>query len=142
MSFFYPIESTLRRPDERSGRDDRLVRRFNTGGRLHIHLRLGGADATRSRPIAAEVINLSITGGLVRFPATLRLKPGATVTLGNPPSTVVCRVVHTAMISTDHQDLGLEFVEPTDDFCADVSRAVAALRRDRGHVLAAWHRPN
>ncbi|MDW3217173.1 MAG: PilZ domain-containing protein [Acidimicrobiales bacterium] len=142
MSFFYPIDSALHRPDGRSGRDDRLVRRFLTGGRLHIHLRLGGADASRSRPIAAEVINLSITGALVRFPAKLRMKPGATVTLGNPPSTVVCRVVHTAMITADQQDLGVEFVEPTDAFCADVSRAVGALRRDRGHVLAAWHRPN
>lgn len=118
------------------------MRRFRTRGRLHIHLRLGGASATRSRPVTAEVLDLSITGAQVRIAASLRVKPNATITLGDAPSTVVCRVVHTRMVGTTHQDLGLEFHDPTDQFCADVSKAVAALRKDKGHVLKAWHRPN
>lgn len=142
MSFFYPAVSTLPRPGERSGRDDRLVRRFATRRRLHIHLRLGGATAGRSRPVTAEVVDLSITGARVRIGATLRVRADATVTLGDPPSTVVCRVAHTQMLGPTHQDLGLEFVEPTDAFCVDVSKAVATLRKDRGHVLRAWHQQN
>lgn len=141
MSFFYPIDSPPR-PGDRSGRDDRLVRRFTTRGRLHIHLRLGGATATRSRPIVAEVLNLSITGALIRITAGLRVRAAAKVTLGDPPSTVVCRVAHARMIGTEFQDLGLEFLAPTDEFCVDVSRAVGDLRKDRGEILEAWHRTN
>ena len=129
-------------PDDRSGRDERLVRRFVTRRLLHIHLRLGGSVARRSRPATAEVLDLSITGAKIRIAATLRVKVDATVTLGDPPSTVVCRVAHTQMLGTTHQDLGLEFLDPTDEFCADVSKAVAALRKDRGHVLKAWHQQN
>jgi hypothetical protein len=33
-------------------------------------------------------------------------------------------------------------VHQSDQFRLDVGRVVAALRKDRGQVIKAWHRPN
>lgn len=56
MTFYpFPTEPTPL-PGDRSGRDDRLVRRFNAGQGLRVHLRLGENPNAQKRPIPAEVI--------------------------------------------------------------------------------------
>ena len=45
--------------EDRSGKNDRLVRRLTTGGELAIDFRLGGKGAEHSRPITAEIIDIS-----------------------------------------------------------------------------------
>lgn len=117
----------------------RLVTRFGTGGQLNILLRLGGADAARSRPVVADVINISITGALVRIKGELPVWSGATVTLGDGESTARCRVVHaTSLAGTPWQDLGIEITEMTDPFHDELHQVIAALRNDRGQIHHAW----
>lgn len=143
MSFYlYPTELT-RLPGDRTGRNDRLVRRFDAGQQLRVHLRLGEHPNPQNRPIAAEVINISIAGISLRVHRTLRVFAGAMVTLGDGQSTATCNVVYTTKASDeDRQVLGLEFVQQTDRFRLDVGGVVGALRKDRGQVIKAWHRPN
>lgn len=141
---FYPFPSELHRlPGDRTGRNDRLVRRLDAGGRLRVHLRLGAHPNPQHRPISAEVVNISIAGVSVRVHRTLRVHAGAAVTLGDGRSTAVCTVVYTTRSHDhEHQLLGLEFGEQSDRFRDDVNAIVAALRKDRGQVIRAWHRPN
>jgi hypothetical protein len=128
---------------DRTNDNSRLVKRFTTDGRLHVHLRLGGRGPAHSRPTVAEVTDVSITGVLVQISGSLRVRQGATVTLGDGPSTAVCRVAHARVLTgTKSQQLGLEIVEQTDEFRRELSLAVGALRKDRGQVLAAWEHPN
>lgn len=141
---FYPFPTELSRlPGDRTGRNDRLVRRFDAGQELRVHLRLGANPNAQSRPVPAEVVNVSIAGISLRVHRTLRVFAGATVTLGSGESTATCDVVYTTQ-SSDHerQILGLEYVQQSDQFRLDVGRVVAALRKDRGQVIKAWHRPN
>ncbi|MEQ8839826.1 MAG: hypothetical protein RIB98_02520 [Acidimicrobiales bacterium] len=124
--------------------------RFTAGIRLRVHLRLGatpilpgGTPNPRNRPVPADVVNVSITGISLAVTGTLRVHCGATVTIGDGDSTAACRVAYTARSAeAGSQILGLEFVSQTDAFRLDVGRIIAALRQDRGQVIAAWHRPN
>lgn len=141
---FYPFPTELNPlPGDRSGRNDRLVRRLDAGQQLRVHLRLGANPNPQNRPTSAEVINVSIAGISLRVHRTLRVYAGATVTLGDGVSTATCNVVYTSR-STDleRQILGLEFVTQSDQFRLDVGGVVGALRKDRGQVIKAWHRPN
>ena len=143
MTFYpFPTEPT-RLPGDRSGRNDRLVQRFNAGQSLRVHLRLGENPNTQNRPISAEVINISITGISLRVHRTLRVYAGAMVTLGDGVSTATCSVVYTTKSSDlERQILGVEYVTQTHQFRHDVGRVVGALRKDRGQVIKAWHRSN
>ena len=144
MSFYpYPTELESLRDGDRSGRNERLVRRFTAGLRLRIHLRLGAPPNPHNRPIAADVVNVSIAGISVRVTGTLRVHAGANVTIGAGDSTAACRVIYTTLSGDDaSQILGLEFSSQPDPFRLDVGRVIGALRRDRGQVITAWHRPN
>lgn len=127
----------------RSGRDDRLVRRFQTGGRLHVHMRLGGQGTAHNRPVVAEVADISMTGLLVRVAGSLRVRAGAVVTLGDDYSTALCRVAHAkAPLGARVQNLGLEILEQSPEFRNELRLAVGALRKDKGQVLEAWEREN
>lgn len=127
----------------RAERDDRLVRRFTTSGRLHVHMRLGGRSATHSRPVVAEVTDVSITGMLLTVSGGLRVRPGALLTLGDGESTAVCRVVHVnTPAGSRSQRLGVEILDQTAEFRSELNLAVGALRKDVGQVRAAWERPN
>lgn len=142
---FYPYTSDLEllAAGDRTGRNDRLVPRFTAGIRLRVHLRLGAAPNPQNRPIVADVVNISITGVSLQVTGTLRVHAGASVTIGDGDSTAACRVAYTTRSAvTTRQILGLEFVSQTDAFRLDVGRIIAALRQDRGQVIAAWHRPN
>ena len=141
---FYPYpELESHGEDDRIGRNERLVGRFTTTLKLRVHLRLGAPQNPHNRPIAADVVNVSIAGISLRVTRTLRVHPGANVTIGSGNSTAACRVVY-ATTSPDgsSQILGLEFSSQTDEFRLDVGRVIGALRRDRGQVITAWHRPN
>lgn len=141
---FYPFPTELSRiPGDRSGRNDRLVRRFNAGQQLRVHLRLGANPNPQNRPIPAEVINISIAGISLRVHRTLRVTAGAMVTLGDGASTATCHVAYTTRTNDiERQILGLEYVTLSDQFRLDVGGVVGALRKDRGQVIKAWHRPN
>ena len=141
---FYPFPTELSRlPGDRSGRNDRLVPRFDAGHQLPVHLRLGENPNLQNRPIPVEVINISIAGASLRVVRTLRVHVGAIVTIGDGESTACCKVVFvTRSHELDRQILGLEFVSQTDKFRLDVGGVVGALRKDRGQVIKAWHRPN
>ena len=141
---FYPYPTEMGRlPGDRTGRNDRLVRRFSAGQQLRVHLRLGAHPNPQNRPLAAEVINISIAGISLRVHRTLRVYAGAMVTLGDGESTATCNVVYTTRSHDhEHQILGLEYVTQTDRFRYDVGGVVGALRKDRGQVIKAWHRPN
>lgn len=141
---FYPFPTELSRlPGDRTGRNERLVRRFDAGPQLRVHLRLGANPNAQTRPVSAEVVNVSIAGISLRVHRTLRVHAGATVTLGDGESLATCAVVYTAQSGDlEQQILGLEFVTQSDEFRLDVGRVVAALRKDRGQVIRAWHRPN
>ncbi len=141
---FYPFPTELSRlPGDRTGRNDRLVRRFDAGQQLRVHLRLGANPNGQSRPVPAEVVNVSIAGISLRVHRTLRVYAGAMVTLGSGDSTAACTVVYTAWSDDrERQILGLEYVHQSDRFRLDVGRLVAVLRKDHGQVIKAWHRPN
>ena len=65
------------------------------------------------------------------------------VTIGDGDSTATCRVVYTTRTTDpDGQILGLEYLRQSDRFRLDVGSVVGALRKDRGQVIKAWHRPN
>lgn len=141
---FYPFPTELgRRPGDRTGRNDRLVRRFTAGQQLRVHLHLGEHPNPQNRPISTEVLNISIIGISLCVSATLRVNEGAVVTIGDGDSTATCRVVYTTRTTEgDRQILGLEYVRQSDRFRLDVGSVVGALREDRGQVIKAWHRPN
>jgi len=141
---FYPFPTEMDRlPGDRTGRNDRLVRRFSAGQQLRVHLRLGEHPNPQHRPISAEVLNISIAGISLRVTRTLRVSVGAMVTIGDGDSTATCRVAYTARTAEpDRQILGLEYVAQSDRFRLDVGGVVGALRKDRGEVIKAWHRPN
>jgi len=141
---FYPFPTQVTRlSGDRTGRNDRLVRRFSAGQQLRIHLRLGANPNPQNRPISAEVVNVSIAGASLRVTHTLRVHAGAMVTIGDGDGTATCKVKYTAQSDDlDSQILGLEFVTQSDRFRLDVGSVVAALRKDKGHVIKAWHRPN
>jgi hypothetical protein len=141
---FYPFPTEVGRlPGDRTGRNDRLVRRFSAGQQLRVHLRLGEHPKPQNRPISAEVLNISIAGVSVRVARTLPVSTGAMVTIGDGDSTASCRVTYTTRTTEpDRQILGLEYVTQSDRFRLDVGGVVGALRKDRGQVIKAWHRPN
>jgi len=141
---FYPFPTEMGRlPGDRSGRNDRLVRRFDAGQQLRVHLRLGTNASPQNRPISAEVVNISVAGASLRVNRTLRVYAGAMVTIGDGDGLATCNVIYTARSDDlERQILGLEYVTQTDRFRYDVGGVVGALRKDRGHVIKAWHRPN
>ena len=128
------------RREDRSGKNDRLVRRLVTGGELAIDLRLGGKGAEHSRPVVAEVIDISLTGFLVRITGNLKVQPGSMVTLGEDDNTAVCRVAHAnSPAGSVEQELGLHITEMSDQFRTELHAAVAALRKDHGQMREAWY---
>ncbi len=119
--------------------NDRLVGRFTTSGQLHIRVRLCSPTNELSPPLTAAVINISVTGLLVRIASDQKVRPDASVTIGDGTSTAVCRVAHANSPSgSETQQLGLEIVEMTDAFREELHLTIAALRKDRGGLLDAW----
>lgn len=136
-----PRSLWLSDPGDRTGRNDRLVPRFTTSGTLHVHIRLGRRDNLHTRPITAEVSDISITGLLLRVTGSLRLREGAHITLGDGDSVGIGRVVHVRTTPDGrNQWLGVEIVEQTVRFREELMAAVGALRKDRGQLLAHWER--
>lgn len=126
--------------EDRTGKNDRLVRRLTTGGELAIDLRLGGKGAEHSRPVVAEVIDISLTGLLVRITGNLKVQPDSFVTLGEGDTTAICRVAHAnSPAGSIEQELGLHITEMSEQFRKELHAAVAALRKDRGQMREAWN---
>ena len=141
MTFYpYPDELEPSNPNDRTGRNDRLVRRLSAPLQLRVHLRLG--TNPQSRPSPADVINVSVAGASLRITRSLPVNAGATVTIGDGRSTATCRVVYAQAHGRNGQVLGLEYTAQSDQFRLDAGQVIAALRRDRGQVIRAWHHAN